>query len=148
MSPARFKGTLNPAQLRSWRYSAERMAAGILTGIDYPSPDHVAWLCDVLLDCMYEAQKSLDAAELPDQISDLENQRKDVESEKEAAEQECVLLEGRAEQAEESLKETEKALELSVKQQNEYHALLKVRTEALAKIRATAVLFTERELET
>ncbi len=45
-------GTLNNAQLRLWLISAERMGAGIVVGIDYPSPANVAALCETLLNCV------------------------------------------------------------------------------------------------
>ena len=37
------------AQLRQWQISADRLSAGVVVGIDYPTPAHVSELCELVM---------------------------------------------------------------------------------------------------
>ncbi len=70
--------TYDHAQLREWQISADRLAAGIVTGIDYPSPAHVSVILDMAMgqaDGLTEAfeaiQKCTDHGETCDDASGL-----------------------------------------------------------------------------
>ncbi len=46
-------------QLRTWQLSAERLGAGLFTGIDYPKPSDVADMCAALIDAIDATQDAL-----------------------------------------------------------------------------------------
>jgi phage terminase large subunit-like protein len=60
---AHVASTYSAAQLRAWRTSAERLSAGVVVGIDYPTPDHVATLCTMVLEAMADADERIQVLE-------------------------------------------------------------------------------------